>query len=441
MATQSFSGANDAFNAVKVKCLKAAPEQIDEQVRHADITWQFLFGFVQKKAIYRAVVAQLIRKFAAVPSWVAVYREQTQLHAIVPKLHKDVQAALAPMNEGLLAVSLVAPPEPPQTLHTNEAGDEVDNEGGDMPTNFAQKMPTTPAEQVVLEQIEHVPFPTLVKKCSSFLKRAKDLDLTQPIVAYYCRVHLVEILINARQRGESTPDSDAILFETLDCAEASKKTLDLADGREEMEAYSLYLFDEADAVDRAGRGDTTTAMMFHDSGLFIEALAQFYDGHLPPDLLAKSRHAKSRAVQLHTRLKTLTAEAAQATPGPTAGPCCAMAPGVAPTSAPAPALAPAFASAPSPAPAPSPQLHVPPATLFDRQPAAETGVYHPPPPCNPSVAVIVGSSTTAREEVPVKDILIARKKADQAATQIEHDDFGGAAELIREALAYLGPGR
>jgi len=132
----------------------------------------------------------------------------------------DVQAALAPMNEGLLVVAPVAPPEPPQTLHTNEVDNEVDNEAGDASTNFA---PTTLPEQVVPEQIEHVPFPALVKKCSSFLKRAKDLDSTQPIVAYYCRVHVVESLIYARQRGESTPESDAILFETLDCAEASKK--------------------------------------------------------------------------------------------------------------------------------------------------------------------------------------------------------------------------
>mmetsp|Transcript_7014 Transcript_7014/g.12998 ORF Transcript_7014/g.12998 Transcript_7014/m.12998 type:complete len:267 (+) Transcript_7014:56-856(+) len=151
-----------------------------------------------------------------------------------------------------------------------------------------------------------------IKRCKPFLQRAEELAPHEPVIAYYFRVHALDILGKAHENGEKSPELQSLLIQELDQAEKAKRSLDLSSGREKMEQFALGMFKKVDEADRAGSTDANTASQFYIAGLFLDACAQFHGGEMPPDLQSMSKYAKFRAVQIRDCVK----QGIQPTPPP-----------------------------------------------------------------------------------------------------------------------------
>lgn len=242
-----------------------------------------------------------------------------------------------------------------------------------------------------------------VKRCRPFLQRAEELGAHEPVVAYYCRVHAVEILAQAYRAGDNGPEVVTLLTAEMTKAEDAKKVLDLSQGQEAMQVFALQIFDSADVKDRAGCGDAGVAHQFYVASQFVDACAQFFDGELPPDLQEKSKYAKYRAMQIRESVRQGVSPA----PPPAGG------------SAAAPA-APGSGAAAAEAAAAPPLLPL----------AATPAVTRPT--LQPAAGVRLPSSGDG--------IAGARKQAEYAASALDFGDVTTARQCLHEALRLLDSG-
>lgn len=144
---------------------------------------------------------------------------------------------------------------------------------------------------------------SVMTKCKPFLQRAEELTAHEPIIAHYCRLHAIELLMRARKEGALSKEAQDLMLSEFGRAEEGKKKLDLSDGHDKMEAFAHRIFDAADDVDRAGGATMGTVKQYYMAGLFLDVCAQFYDGELPPDLAEKSKYAKYRTMEIRKCLQ------------------------------------------------------------------------------------------------------------------------------------------
>eukprot|EP00403_Amphidinium_massartii_P006252 CAMPEP_0178382586 /NCGR_PEP_ID=MMETSP0689_2-20121128/6568_1 /TAXON_ID=160604 /ORGANISM="Amphidinium massartii, Strain CS-259" /LENGTH=284 /DNA_ID=CAMNT_0020002791 /DNA_START=56 /DNA_END=906 /DNA_ORIENTATION=- len=154
-----------------------------------------------------------------------------------------------------------------------------------------------------------------LRKCKPYLDRASELDAEKPLIAYYCRLYVLELLAKGRAAGDTAPESKELLLEMLAQAEVAKQGLDLSQGPAAAEEFALSVFVDADKADRACCSSSTLSKpqrhcglsgnlamgvvsQLFAAGLYLDMLSQFHDGELPPDLAEKAKYAKSRAVQI-----------------------------------------------------------------------------------------------------------------------------------------------
>lgn len=97
--SNNFVAGNNEFNDFKKKVLKASVEELDEQVGHAALVWEFLIGFAAVKNMYRKLILQVFNKLTQVPSWSAAFKESKHLHDKMKTLHEELQAALGAQHE------------------------------------------------------------------------------------------------------------------------------------------------------------------------------------------------------------------------------------------------------------------------------------------------------------------------------------------------------
>ena len=240
-------------------------------------------------------------------------------------------------------------------------------------------------------------------KWRPYLQRAGEIAAHQPVVAHFCRLHAIELMMKARQSGNTSPELEKQLLGELGEAEAAKKTLNIASaqGQSTTESFALRVFDGADAADHAARDRESQAAVFqkfYAAALFLDVCAQFYDGELPPDLAEKARYARFRVVQIREGLK-------QGVPSYPEAP-----------SADASASAEAPAAAALGASSLAPQL--PPAAISAASPAVISSTTHTAP------------TTSQREE--------ARKQTEMASSALDFGDVATARKSLLEALRVLG---
>ncbi|CAK0897059.1 unnamed protein product, partial [Prorocentrum cordatum] len=146
---EKFMSGNEEFTAFNKKVLKASPEEIAEQVEHAEAMWHFLIGFAGCKKIYKSKILQVFNKLMQVPSWVAVWEAQSgPLGDKFKALHADLQAALAVQSPVIMkSISPMAmasinqvsamdrPEEIGRAMERDRLVDEIRKEAG--PTNEA----------------------------------------------------------------------------------------------------------------------------------------------------------------------------------------------------------------------------------------------------------------------------------------------------------------
>lgn len=118
---------------------------------------------------------------------------------------------------------------------------------------------------------------------------------SNPVVAHYLRLHLIEILSLARERGVSSLESDNILMTSLSRAEASKHCVDLSRGTEAVERMAAETFAAACAADAEGRLDVELAQEYDKACFLLEALAQCREEGVTRDVEQKVHHARQRA--------------------------------------------------------------------------------------------------------------------------------------------------
>jgi len=402
-----YMGANDEFNALKTKLLHATPAEIAAHADQAPTTWEFIINFAVVKPIFRSYIVQLIQKLADVPAWMAAFKTSApMLREKTQELHEDVRAALGEE----------VPEEAPQkTIRTDDL-----------------VAAATPIQQ------QH----PLLKRVQPYLKRAAELDDDQPIIAHYCRVYALETLVMARQTGESNTELDALMMQTFNVAEACKQRLDLSNGPATMEAFARAAFENADVADRSGKVDGRIPSQFYIASLFIEALAQFHNRVLPPDLAELSRYAKQRAVHVRECLQ----RGIDPTPPPPRAAGIAKQPLVpAPVPVPAPiqsiAAAPEQADAggyPASATTAAPVAKAPapdPPAAFSSAPAPALAAASAAAATTAALTTALGASKTKSVSGRIQGI--ARKRAELAAKSLEHGDVKEGRKLILETIDLL----
>ena len=244
-------------------------------------------------------------------------------------------------------------------------------------------------------------------KWRPYLQRAGEIAAHQPVVAHFCRMHAIELMMKARQSGNTSPELEKQLLGELGEAEAAKKTLNIASaqGQSTTESFALRVFDGADAADHAARDRESQAAVFqkfYAAALFLDVCAQFYDGELPPDLAEKARYARFRVVQIREGLKQGVPSYPEA-PSADASAASAEAP-AAPAALAASSLTPQLPAAPA---------------ISAASPAVIASATHSAP-----------TTTSQREE--------ARKQTEMASSALDFGDVATARKCLQEALRVLG---
>eukprot|EP00928_Gymnodinium_smaydae_P044836 TRINITY_DN29927_c0_g1_i1.p1 TRINITY_DN29927_c0_g1~~TRINITY_DN29927_c0_g1_i1.p1 ORF type:complete len:574 (-),score=137.19 TRINITY_DN29927_c0_g1_i1:99-1820(-) len=416
-----FARANDDFATLKDAVAKANPEQIDNQSSHAVIAWQFLIGFAQVKSAYRLHVAKVFQSLMAVPSWKDTFEAQADLQEKARLLHVDLQSTLGlsprletsdsapPASVPEVSTAVVAEDDQPTVPRKRSTDLDLERRLAaldDAPGEPATPEPDPPAPAPEVKAQTNPPDP-LVKLVQPYLQRAAELEGLEPVAAHYCRVYALELLLQARSEKRATDESNKLLFATLDAAEGKKDALDLSRGQTVMENFAFNSFESANAADVAatsagagGAGAAAVPALLYVAGLFLDVLAQFHAGVLPPELAAASQYAKRRAVHIRQSLQR----------------------GVEPSPAQPPSLRPPATVEEEPPPAPA-AAAAPAAEV--RTPAA---VQLPSTPAlDPSIAAMSAG----------KRKLEAKKKADLVLACLDTGDSAKACAHLREALAML----
>lgn len=137
---------------------------------------------------------------------------------------------------------------------------------------------------------------------TSYIKRAEELerDTSNPdsgIVAYCCRLYGVT---KAAKMVGNPPDPavNSFLLSQMTILEQMKPNLTLgADkGKAVCENFVKQTFDMADAEDRSGAADKTTAKLFYSAATFYDVLEQF--GEIDVETSERRKYAKWKATDI-----------------------------------------------------------------------------------------------------------------------------------------------
>eukprot|EP00971_Amphidinium_carterae_P315963 6280623-Amphidinium_carterae.1 len=97
----NYMSGNAEFTKFKKMVMKVSDEEIDAESAHAPVMWEFLIGFAAQKSMYRKLIVQIFNRLTTVPSWVAAWEAQVELHEKLKSLHEELQAALGVQHEAI----------------------------------------------------------------------------------------------------------------------------------------------------------------------------------------------------------------------------------------------------------------------------------------------------------------------------------------------------
>lgn len=172
-------------------------------------------------------------------------------------------------------------------------------------------------------------WPKSLKPIGKFMARAREVESSAPLVAYYCNFYSLRRALELRDKSDES--ANRFVTGLLEKCEAAKANIGPDDGthRGLVEEFALSIFDRADAEDRADQATKSTALTFYAAMCFLEVCSFF--GPLTSDLEERLRYAKWKAADITKALRegrrpvpgapgeAEALEKAQAPP-PTAGP-------------------------------------------------------------------------------------------------------------------------
>ncbi|GAA96740.1 uncharacterized protein L969DRAFT_97089 [Mixia osmundae IAM 14324] len=146
--------------------------------------------------------------------------------------------------------------------------------------------------------------PQELKSIVPYLSKANEIHSFDPVIAYWCRTHALDLAIklNVSRAAQASlePILDQLEQARSSLADNEAITNDVA-AQAYVENFGLDVFDKADKEDRAGRANKETSKKFLAAKIFLEVLATF--GPLDSEIQAKVKYARWKATDIIKALK------------------------------------------------------------------------------------------------------------------------------------------
>ncbi|CAE7443898.1 LIP5 [Symbiodinium natans] len=462
---ETFMAANEEFRVLRLAVIAADEVQLASQVAHAAMAWEFIAGFAAKKPHFRSQVVEVVSALRKESGWeAALEAAQPSLRSRLAELPEAVRGPLSRADKSPSALSggdssmdEIGQEQEHQMPYTSPDFQSLEERLRSMQSCVANLAPDEPPavgdvkstpptlpeepepdarEELVSQLLDSAKPPeakpqgdavpaedAVPDEASCILDMAASLEAAQPVVAHYLRIHALEMLLAAKQSGQSrTAEADKLLLTTFEKAEQTKASLDLTGGAEQLRHFAVQNYEQAISAD-GGVATADLAQNLLTAGLCLGALAQF--GQMEPALAERAAYAKSRAGHLRECLRHQLPPAA---PQPPVQPPAAPA-------APAPPPPRTPAADPPRAPNPPPSADLRPADPKPEAPPSRPAVVpvQQAPPAVPAVPAVPAAATLP----PSKRQAEARKKADQAIAAVAAGSDDSARALIKEALGLL----
>ncbi|CAH2252943.1 vacuolar sorting-associated VTA1 homolog isoform X1 [Pelobates cultripes] len=296
------------------------------------------------------------------------------------------------------------------------------------------------------------PLPPQFKSLQHHLRTAQEHDKRDPVVAYYCRLYVMQ---TGMKIDSKSPECRKYLSKLMDQLESLKKQLGDCDsitqeivGSAHVENYALKMFLYADSEDRAGSFHKNMIKSFYTASLLLDTLSVF--GELTEENVQHRKYARWKATYIHNCLKNGET--------PQSGPIedeeydeSNEEDGASSQSYQGPGRS---SSTYQPGNMPNANysgIHIPPGAHAPANTPAEvphnTGVEintiaHPTPQNIPSVDPSLYSSKTQDDvRLTPEDIARAQKYCKYAGSALQYEDISTAVQNLQKALLLLTTGR
>lgn len=148
--------------------------------------------------------------------------------------------------------------------------------------------------------------PPSLKSIQHFLKTAAEHDTRDPIVAYWCRLHALQV--GLKLTTKKTPEETKVLMAIMDWLEEAKKIFKDNEpissevvAQAHLENYALKLFLFADKQDQELNYGKNIVKAFYTAGVIYDVLTTF--GDLTDEASQNRKYARWKAAYIHNCLK------------------------------------------------------------------------------------------------------------------------------------------
>ncbi|CAG9785215.1 unnamed protein product [Diatraea saccharalis] len=148
--------------------------------------------------------------------------------------------------------------------------------------------------------------PPSLKSIQHYLKTATEHDARDPVVAYWCRLHALQVGLKITTK--KTPEETKVLMAIMDWLEEAKKVhkdneaiSNEVAAQAHLENYALKLFLYADKQDREQNFGKNVVKAFYTAGMIYDVLCTF--GELTDEAAQNRKYAKWKAAYIHNCLK------------------------------------------------------------------------------------------------------------------------------------------
>ncbi|CAG9560312.1 unnamed protein product [Danaus chrysippus] len=149
--------------------------------------------------------------------------------------------------------------------------------------------------------------PPSLKSIQHFLKTAAEHDTRDPTVAYWCRLHALQV--GLKMTTKKTPEETQLLMAVMDWLEQAKTMYKDNEAisnevvaQAHLENYALKLFLFADKQDREQNYGKNVVKAFYTAGVIYDVLTTF--GDLTDEAVQNRKYARWKAAYIHNCLKT-----------------------------------------------------------------------------------------------------------------------------------------
>ncbi|KAL0840565.1 hypothetical protein ABMA28_015781 [Loxostege sticticalis] len=305
--------------------------------------------------------------------------------------------------------------------------------------------------------------PPSLKSIQHYLKTAAEHDARDPVVAYWCRLHALQV--GLKITNKKTPEETKVLMAIMDWLEEAKKihkdneaVSNEVAAQAHLENYALKLFLYADKQDREQNYGKNVVKAFYTAGMIYDVLCTF--GELTDEAAQNRKYAKWKAAYIHNCLKngetpvpgpmptegdqndesTTSDDQPSSSDTPQAPGFAAVIPATPPTLM--PTIPTSFSnSLPDPNAALRAASQLPPVPYTPDPNPGGFVPYDPSQQPQPQPSTLYGDNSTSVAQLTPDQIAKAQKYCKWASSALNYDDVKTAIGNLRNALELLQTGR